>query len=161
MSSNIHSRTPSRVSKSSVSGSATPSRSQSRTPSRSQSRTQSRSQSRNTIRSQSGNPSRSQSRNTNRKRSPSPKNKNNSKRVQITPNSDFSENMSPMAPEFLTRKLIKPWRRSDKLECTETQIPTSQIWVQSQQQMYDLQSLAKYRGEPDSAKEFFSSPYPQ
>lgn len=109
---------------------------------------------------------RSKSQNISNKRTQSPKSKNpkgnsNSKRVQIGTDSYFASTLSPMAPGYLNRRLIKPWRRTDKLECTETQLPTTQIWVQTQQQMYELQALAKNRGIPDTSKEFFSSPYPQ
>lgn len=96
------------------------------------------------------------------RRTQSPKStKNTGKRVQIGNDSYFGTTLSPMAPGYLNRRLIKPWRRTDKLDCTETQIPISQIWVQSQQQMYELQALAKSRGDPDPSKEFFKSPYPQ
>lgn len=113
--------------------------------------------------SSSSNPTnnRSKSQNSSTKRTSSPKSKNTGKRVQIGNDSYFGTTLSPMAPGYLNRRLIKPWRRTDKLDCTETQIPISQIWVQSQQQMYELQALAKSRGNPDTSKEFFSSPYPQ
>ena len=67
----------------------------------------------------------------------------------------------PTSSSFLTRELIKPWRRTDKLECIETQLPTSQIWVQAHQQMFELQAIAKHRGEPDLTRPQFESPYPQ
>jgi hypothetical protein len=68
---------------------------------------------------------------------------------------------TPMAPSLLNRTLIKPWRRTDRLDGVETQLPESQIWVQLHQQMFGLQAMAKYRGVPDTSKPIFASPYPQ
>lgn len=78
--------------------------------------------------------------------------------VQIVPQIDVP---APISSGFLTRKLISPWRRTDKLECTETQLPNNQIWTQMEQQMYELQAIAKCRGVPDTKQEEWESPYPQ
>lgn len=67
----------------------------------------------------------------------------------------------PMAKSFLNRSLIDPWRRTDKLDCTETQLPANQIWTQLQQQMFELQDIARHRGAPNTSETPFTSPYPQ
>lgn len=68
---------------------------------------------------------------------------------------------SPMSNKLLSRTLINPWRRTDSLDCVETQLPINQIWTQQHQQMFELQAIAKVRGEPDATKPEFVSPYPQ
>ena len=67
----------------------------------------------------------------------------------------------PMAPGYLNRSLIDPWRRTDRLDCTETQIPNNQIWTQLEQQMFELQDIARHRGAPNPQEKVFTSPYPQ
>lgn len=68
---------------------------------------------------------------------------------------------APISNRYLTRKLIEPWRRTDKIQCVETQLPLNQLWVQNEQQMFELQALAKCRGDPDTKNPMFESPYPQ
>ncbi|EAY05226.1 hypothetical protein TVAG_474050 [Trichomonas vaginalis G3] len=67
----------------------------------------------------------------------------------------------PMSKSFLNRSLIDPWRRTDKMDCTETQLPANQIWTQLQQQMFELQDIARHRGVPNTTEPIFTSPYPQ
>ena len=67
----------------------------------------------------------------------------------------------PMATGYLHRSLIEPWRRNDRLDCTETQIPQNQIWTQLEQQMYELQDIARHRGVPNTTDKVWASPYPQ
>lgn len=67
----------------------------------------------------------------------------------------------PMSRNYLNRSLIEPWRRTDKLECTETQLPINQIWTQLEQQMFELQDIARHRGAPANTNFGFESPYPQ
>lgn len=87
---------------------------------------------------------------------PSTKNSNRA-RVQIM----TIDIPAPISNKLLTRKLIEPWRRTDKIQCVETQLPLNQIWIQSEQQMFELQALAKCRGVPDTKQPIFESPYPQ
>lgn len=87
---------------------------------------------------------------------PSTKNSNRA-RVQIM----TIDIPAPISNKYLTRKLIEPWRRTDKLQCVETQLPLNQIWIQNEQQMFELQALAKCRGVPDVKQPVFESPYPQ
>ena len=68
---------------------------------------------------------------------------------------------APISTKYLTRTLIEPWRRTEKMRCVETQLPYNQIWTQSEQQMFELQALAKCRGVPDTNQPMFESPYPQ
>ena len=80
----------------------------------------------------------------------------------MTKEQEFDPDLpDPLAPGYLNRRLIDPWRRTDKLDCTETQLPTNQIWTQLEQQMYELQDIARHRGAPDTRKEVWESPYPQ
>jgi hypothetical protein len=66
-----------------------------------------------------------------------------------------------MGAGYLNRLLLAPWRRTDRLDCTETQLLNAQVWTQLHQHMFDLQAIAKYRGVPDTAAALFASPYPQ
>lgn len=67
----------------------------------------------------------------------------------------------PMSTNYLQRTLMKPWRRTDLLSCTESQIPSNQIWTQTHQQMFELQVIAKEKDNTNVKKQLFSSPYPQ
>lgn len=86
------------------------------------------------------------------------KNTNKGKQEEIPFDPELPD---PIAPSFLNRSLIDPWRRTDKLDCTETQIPANQIWTQLQQQMFELQDIARHRGTPNTTETPFTSPYPQ
>lgn len=68
---------------------------------------------------------------------------------------------APMSADFLNRSLVNPWRRTDSLDCVDTEVPISQLWTQQQQQMYELQEISKARGSPDATAPSFASPYPQ
>lgn len=94
----------------------------------------------------------------------SKKNKTNNKRNEkrVKEGNPFDMDLpDPMSRNYLNRCLIEPWRRTDKLDCTETQLPDNQIWTQLHQQMFELQDIARHRGAPPNTEIGFSSPYPQ
>ena len=88
-------------------------------------------------------------------------NQDSNKTSSKSKNSNNLDLPDPIAPNYLNRSLIDPWRRTNLLECTETQIPLNQIWTQIHQQMFELQEIARKRGVPPNYSSGFSSPYPQ
>ena len=75
-------------------------------------------------------------------------------------NFDAKQIPEPISHGFLNRNLMRPWRRERTEDGRPGHLPTSQYWIEIQEEMYKLQTLAHNFREENGMKAQ-DSPYPQ
>ena len=66
----------------------------------------------------------------------------------------------PMAPDFLSRSVVHPWREKNYTK-PESDLTTNQIWTQLHHNMYELQVIAKEDHHTENNEKILESPFPQ
>jgi hypothetical protein len=68
---------------------------------------------------------------------------------------------SPMAPQYLNRSLVHPWRRKNEVTPAAAETPSTVLWTHLEQNMFELQVTAAENATHAKHGDTVLDPYPQ